>query len=287
MNRGCSPAETPLLIAFFYKKDILKKDFQGIWIDKKIWLLKELTMVEKLFLSEINNLDNEHGCYASNNYFADIFQLTPGRCSQVINSLKKKGLISIKMIKKGGMIEKRVLRILNTGIKNTKGGIYYSKEGIKNTKGGYLENAKGIHISSRHINRHINKDCDSCESPETKDIAIPENQENWKYIESLFRERQEYDNWGKQRKHCKDLDNRIHITYKARAPDISLKKFTKGLIDFFWFLVNSNKPFWQKQKNCFFPATLNSERIWNMFYAEILNRKKPDEKEMMKGLENL
>jgi len=93
--------------------------------------------MEKLLLTEIDSLDNENGCYASNNYFAGFFQLSAGRISQIIKSLKEKKYVSCEYFykKDSKEIEKRVLRILNTGIKNT-------KKGIKNTKRGYLENAK-------------------------------------------------------------------------------------------------------------------------------------------------
>ena len=112
----------------------MNRDFKGVWIDKEIWLNKELTWMEKLFITEINSLDNKDGCFASNDYFADFFQLSKGRCSQIINSLIRKKYISSEHKYKGKVIEKRVLRILNTPIKNIKGG-------IKNTKQGYLENA--------------------------------------------------------------------------------------------------------------------------------------------------
>ena len=118
--------------------------------------------------------------------------------------------------------------------------------------------------------------CDSKES-------LPD--ENWKYIESLFREKKEYDNWGKQRKHVKDLDKRIQKIFKNKAPPISLKEFTRKCVAFFWFLKQYGKQIWKDQ--AFFPSTLNSERIWTMYLEEIEKRKEPSEKELMKGLEDL
>jgi hypothetical protein len=273
----------------------MNKNFKGLWIPEEIIKDENLTWMEKLFIAEIDNLDNSHGCYASNNYFAKIFQLTPGRCSQIITSLKKKGYVSISFKKKGKIIEKRVLRILNRGIKNTKGGIKYSKEGIKNIKGGYLENAEEIlNINTLNKNIEYNNKCDSKESHQQKiDLQIPESEsvkqylyddKNWKYLESLFREKQEYDNWGKQRKHCKELDKRIQITYRARAPDMTLKEFTQKCVEFFWWLKKkSGIEIWKKQ--AFFPSTLNSERIWTMFLEEIQKRKKPTEEDYLRGIE--
>ena len=115
-----------------------ERDFKGVWIPKEIWLNNDLTIMEKVFLVEIDSLDNEDGCYASNKHFSEFFQLSKGRCSQIINSLKEKGYIKISYKRKDNQIEKRTIRVvnkLNTPIKYIKGGIKYSK-------GGYLENAK-------------------------------------------------------------------------------------------------------------------------------------------------
>ena len=66
-----------------------ERDFKGIWIPKEVWLTEELTLQEKVFLVEIDSLDNEDGCWASNKYFADFFNVTTQRASQVINNLKE------------------------------------------------------------------------------------------------------------------------------------------------------------------------------------------------------
>ena len=106
-----------------------KRDFKGIWIPAEIWLNKDLKLIEKMFVVEIDSLDNENGCYASNGYFAEFFGVSKGRCSQIITILKDKKILEIEYQYKGKQIIKRVLRIL-------KGGVYFSK-------GGYLENDKG------------------------------------------------------------------------------------------------------------------------------------------------
>ena len=113
----------------------MDRDFKGVWICKEIWLDNKLTWMEKLFITEINSLDNENGCYASNSYFAEFFNLSTVRCSQIINSLISKGYLSASYIRNGKEIKQRVLKILNTGIKNSKGG-------IKNILKGYKENFK-------------------------------------------------------------------------------------------------------------------------------------------------
>ena len=135
-----------------------ERKFKGIWIPKEIWLSEELTLQEKVLLVEIDSLeDEEKGCYASNNYFARFFKLSPGRISQLITTLSKKQYINVEYIKNGKEIESRIIRIqrppypvfskLNTYLENCNGG-------IKNTKGGYLENTKENNISINNINNN-------------------------------------------------------------------------------------------------------------------------------------
>ena len=92
---------------------MVSRDFKGIWIPKEIWLDKNLTVHEKLFLAEIDSLDNSEGCFASNAYFADFFGVSKDRASKVISSLTEKGYITNKIIykKDSKEIEKRVLRV--------------------------------------------------------------------------------------------------------------------------------------------------------------------------------
>jgi hypothetical protein len=110
---------------------VQERDFKGIWIPREIWLTSELTLLEKIFLVEIDSLDNDQNCYASNAYFADFFGISKGRCTQIIKSLEAKGFIQIQLIRDKNVIKKRVIKVvrkLNTP--------------IAKTKQGYLENAE-------------------------------------------------------------------------------------------------------------------------------------------------
>ena len=125
-------------------RKVTKQDrkFQGVWIPAKYWLDEELKIVEVVFLTEINSLDNDQGCFASNKYFSEFFGLTAGRCSQIINGLVDKGYLSVKYDREGKQIKKRTLRVVNK--LNTP---------IKNIKGGYLENAEGNNTSINNTKR--------------------------------------------------------------------------------------------------------------------------------------
>ena len=91
----------------------MERDFKGIWIPKEIWLSQSLTTQEKLFLVEIDSLDNNGGCYAMNEHFSNFFKLSKNRCSEVIKSLETKGFIKINYIKEGKQIIKRVINVIN------------------------------------------------------------------------------------------------------------------------------------------------------------------------------
>lgn len=120
------------------------RDFKGIWIPKEIWLNEEMTLMEKIFLVEIDSLDNEDGCYASNKHFSEFFQISKGRCTQIIKALEAKKYIKIDYERSGKQVTRRIIKVvrkLNTPIK-------YSKHP-------YLENAEENNTS---LNNTFNKD---------------------------------------------------------------------------------------------------------------------------------
>lgn len=131
----------------------MNRDFKGVWIPKDIWLDKNLTWMEKLMLVEIHSLDNQDGCFASNAYFADFFNLSTSRISEIIRALAEKGYLKGELIYEGKQVIKRILRV-SEGIRFSVGGIRNSEEGILKTEGGYSEKAKD---NNTLINNTINK----------------------------------------------------------------------------------------------------------------------------------
>ena len=90
-----------------------KRDFKGIWIPKEIWLSPDLSVVEKVLLTEISSLDNEDGCWASNDYFATFLGVSSKTVSRGVQSLQDKGYIKSKTkvtIKEGGQVFERIIR---------------------------------------------------------------------------------------------------------------------------------------------------------------------------------
>lgn len=90
------------------------RKFLGIWIPAEIWLSSDLSLQEKVFLVEINSLDNEDGCYATNDYFSKFFGLSKNRCSEIIKGLEKKGLIKIRYTYRPNTkcVEKRFINVI-------------------------------------------------------------------------------------------------------------------------------------------------------------------------------
>jgi hypothetical protein len=74
-----------------------ERDFKGVWIPREVWLSNELSLMEKVLFVEIHSLDNENGCYASNGYFAEFFDVSDRQIRNVIGALKSKGFITVSV----------------------------------------------------------------------------------------------------------------------------------------------------------------------------------------------
>lgn len=106
------------------------RKFKGVWIPAEYWLDENLTIMEVVLITEIDSLDGENGCFASNKHFADFLGVTSGRASQLITDLKEKGYIQTTYTTNNNVTQ-RIIRVvnklnapvkkLNRGIKNTKG----------------------------------------------------------------------------------------------------------------------------------------------------------------------
>ena len=137
-----------------------ERDFKGVWIPKEIWINKDLTIMQKLFLVEINSLDNDSGCFAGNAHFVDMFELSKQRCSQIINSLAEKEYINITLIYNGKQIEKRIIRVSNKfdRVSSTFEGVSsFQGEGVKKLRGGCQEKLIVNNTISNTVSNTVNK----------------------------------------------------------------------------------------------------------------------------------
>lgn len=172
------------------------RDFKGIWIPKEVWLNENLTIIEKLFLVEIDSLDNDNGCYASNKYFSNFFNVSKGRCTQVIKSLERKGLVKITYEREGKEIVRRIIRVVNklntlVNILNTP--VNKLNPPSKKIKQGYLENDEenNTKINNTKINnkseKALSSNLDSIPHKEIIDYLNEKAKCNYKYTTNKTR----------------------------------------------------------------------------------------------------
>lgn len=142
------------------------RDFKGVWIPKEIWLNKNISAMEKLFLAEINSLDGVFGCFASNAHFQDFFGISKNRASEIIKSLEAKKLVEIEYRREGKQIVGRVIRVVEKSLgvveKSThptrKTGIPYSENRrgySKNWEGSYTLENSNIDIQEENSKENL------------------------------------------------------------------------------------------------------------------------------------
>ena len=91
----------------------MTRAFKGVWIPREIWTNNELSLQEKTLITEIDSLDNDDGCFASNKYFANFMNLSERQVRRIIQSIIIKKWITSELIYKenSNEVEKRILRI--------------------------------------------------------------------------------------------------------------------------------------------------------------------------------
>ena len=159
-------------------------EFTGIFSPKEILSIKELTLTEKILLSQIIPLCVSEPCYASNSFFAERIGVTETTVSTALKSLDDKGYLQTILDRKVG--NKRVIEIfyyndtlfknfkdpslktLNTLFKNI-------KDPLKNSYIPYLKNLKTLFKNLNFIYKDYSKE-------ESKDYSKDEIEEISKEI---------------------------------------------------------------------------------------------------------
>lgn len=78
--------------------------FKGVFFPVEIMALKDLSWMERILLVLIDNLDKEdnEGCYASNQYLADLIEVEVGTLKNSLSKLKRLGyLVEVDFPEKG------------------------------------------------------------------------------------------------------------------------------------------------------------------------------------------
>lgn len=146
--------------------------FKGIWIPKEIWLSTDLKVMEKLVLVEIDSLDNEEGCFASNDHFSKFFSLSKNRCSEIIKSLEKKGYITIEYVyqQRSKAISKRVIKC----VRKIDEGIREIDNPTRKTEEGYSEKCEDNNTSFSNTFNNTSNKKDIVEQSSTAPIPYEE-----------------------------------------------------------------------------------------------------------------
>lgn len=77
------------------ERETVSRRFMGVWIPREIYLNPNLTRLEKDILVEIDSLDNEEGCFATNKYLASFCQCSIRGVTKSVANLEKMGYISV------------------------------------------------------------------------------------------------------------------------------------------------------------------------------------------------
>lgn len=141
------------------------RDFKGVWIPKQVWLDERLSALDKIILTEIDSLDGERGCYASNKRLADFCQCSESKISKSISLLIELNYIYVESFDG----RKRILRSRLSKNNNQTSKNYDAGEQKK-----------------RHINTNINTTINTNKINNNDQPAKPSDQELLNEFEDLW-----------------------------------------------------------------------------------------------------
>ena len=163
---------------------------------------------QKIFYSEITALTQKTGeCWASNNYFASLYKVSPGSISNWVKKLEKEGLISVEYIKNGKEIEKRIIKL--GGIQNIDYVVNKLNRGSQNIEEGYSkfckENNTSINNTSINKKKYIKKSFKAPTLEEVKDycLNVRHNKVDYQFFYDYFTEGNWIDSKGNKVKNWK------------------------------------------------------------------------------------
>lgn len=166
-------------------KETIINTYSKVILPNSILGDNRLTFLERLVLIVIISLSKKEGyCWATNEYFKNLFGVSKQTISKSISSLSKYGYIVLKYDKKEKNNSKRVIR-LSEVLKNQISGIK------NNLNTGNQDNLKQYNnknnIKRNNIGPIISKDVDGVELWNGKRVeSEPMSEDEQKYLESLL-----------------------------------------------------------------------------------------------------
>ena len=156
---------------------------------------KKLKDKAKLLYGEITALSNKDGyCWATNGYFANLYEVSNTTISTLIRNLVEQGYLESHIIYKEGSkeIEKRLLKIVHTPIKenlkenNTR--IIKEEEKENNNPFEFYQNNFGLMSSYTALNIQTYLEDGLTEEliVEAMKNALDNNARNWKYVKTIL-----------------------------------------------------------------------------------------------------
>ena len=128
-----------------------KKSYYSV-IPANVRYDKSLSSSQKLMYSEITCLTNHMGyCWASNSYFAVLYNVDSSTVSKWITALERRGYISVKYKKEGNNITERRIQL-------NQGPIEINQQPIENIQGASEIIQEPIEKTSKLISKANNKD---------------------------------------------------------------------------------------------------------------------------------
>lgn len=116
---------------------------------------ENLKLGAKMMYGEITSLTSKTGeCWASNNYFAKLYGVSPQAISKWVKSLEKANYITIEYEKDGKLTTKRIIKLVSTTVDR---GINYSLEGYQPQLIGYQQEIKENNINTNNTSINNNK----------------------------------------------------------------------------------------------------------------------------------
>lgn len=179
---------------------------------------KDLRPNAKLLYSELTCLASKEGyCFASNNYFAELYDVDPSAISKWIKQLADKGYISIEYIYEGKECKERRIAI-NQGV------LPKEQEGIAKKQEGYCQKAKDNITSNNNINNNITSN-NATEEKAPVNPFILKNSTYW-YLSKML-----YNNY-KQTYTNIDVDHELKKMQSWLLSNESKRKTAKGMPKF-------------------------------------------------------
>lgn len=175
---------------------------------------ENLTANEKILYSEITALTVSTGeCWAGNEYFARLYNLSTRSITRMIKNLKDNGLIEIEIVRKDNCkeIEKRIIRLRGID-KNVVG---YRQKCLGGIDKNVLENNTSNNIKNEYINNT---------PPPKEEKHIFGEYQNVRLTDSEYKKLQnEFPNYEELIKY---LDEYIEMKgYKAKSHYLAIKKW--------------------------------------------------------------